>query len=88
MWPGASDRRWGSTPATASWCGRWPTRAQAATAGVQRGDLVVSAGGRPVDSIDAFLAAVDGEGSLELVLVRGTAELTVTVEWPESAPVE
>jgi serine protease Do len=54
----------------------------AAAAGVQRGDLVVAAGGAAVDSIDALLTAVDGAGdSLELRVVRGADEITVTVEW-------
>jgi serine protease Do len=58
----------------------------AAAAGIQAGDLVIAAGGQPVASIDALLAAVDGVGdgaTLELGLLRGADERTVTVRWPE-----
>lgn len=57
----------------------------AAAAGVQRGDLIVAAGGQPVDSVDALLAAVDAvgdTGSLALGLVRATDELDVAVTFP------
>jgi len=56
----------------------------AASAGLQRGDLVVSAGGEPVTSIDALLAAVDGvgqDGTLSVTVVRGVAELDLTVRF-------
>ena len=56
----------------------------AAGAGVQRGDLIVAAGGDPVTSVDALLAAVDAGDTLALTLVRGAEEITVTVEWPPS----
>jgi len=57
----------------------------AAAAGLQRGDLIVRAGGQPVDSVDALLAAVDGvgsDGNLALGLVRGADELEVVVAFP------
>ncbi len=57
----------------------------AATAGLQRGDLIVRAAGQPVDSVDALLAAVDGigvAGPLALGLVRGADELEVVVTFP------
>jgi S1-C subfamily serine protease len=56
-----------------------------AAAGLQRGDLIVSAGGQPVDSMDALLTAVDGigdAGTLALGLVRGADELEVVVTFP------
>jgi serine protease Do len=55
----------------------------AANAGVERGDLIVSAGGRQLDRIDALYEALDGAretGSLVLTIVRGVEERTVTVE--------
>jgi serine protease Do len=56
----------------------------AAQAGIERGDLLVSAGGRELDRVDALYEALDGargEGSLELTVVRGTEERTITVEF-------
>jgi serine protease Do len=50
-------------------------------AGLERGDLIVSAGGRDIDGIDALYEALDAArsgGQLELVIVRGTDERTVT----------
>ncbi|MGH2759280.1 MAG: S1C family serine protease [Actinomycetota bacterium] len=50
--------------------------------GVRRGDLIVTAGGQAVQSADdlfaALEAAADG-GSIELKLLRGAEEVTVTV---------
>jgi S1-C subfamily serine protease len=55
----------------------------AARAGIERGDLIVSAGDRDVDGIDALYAALDavpaGGGALKITLVRGTEERTVPV---------
>lgn len=50
-------------------------------AGVERGDLVVAAAGRPVDGVDVLHAALDaaGDGPLALTLVRGVDELEVTI---------
>ena len=51
-------------------------------AGLERGDLMVAAGGRELDRMDALYEALDGagaEGRLELQIVRGTEERTVTV---------
>jgi S1-C subfamily serine protease len=51
-------------------------------AGVVRGDLLVSAGGRELTRVDALYEALDAarsEGKLDLVVVRGTEERTVTV---------
>jgi S1-C subfamily serine protease len=49
-------------------------------AGLERGDLIVAAGGRELDRVDALYEALDaarGEGRLELTIVRGTEERTV-----------
>jgi serine protease Do len=49
-------------------------------AGVQRGDLVVAAAGRPVEDVDALYAALDAAGAtLALTVVRGTEESELTV---------
>ena len=51
-------------------------------AGLARGDLIVAAGGREVDGIDALHAALDGLGegeALTLNVVRGDEEREVTV---------
>jgi serine protease Do len=58
----------------------------AAGAGIERGDLIVAAGGSDVDGVDALYAALDAVpaagGDLELTTVRGTDERTVTVTFP------
>lgn len=54
----------------------------AATAGITRGDLLVSAGGRDLTGVDVLYEALDtarAEGRLELTVVRGDEERTVTV---------
>jgi serine protease Do len=51
----------------------------AATAGVAEGDLIVSVGGRPIASADDLFDALGTDGALEIGLVRGAEELTVTV---------
>ena len=51
-------------------------------AGIRQGDLIVSAAGRAVsspDDLQAVLAEVGGEGSLDVGLVRGSDELQVSV---------
>ena len=51
-------------------------------AGIERGDLIVAAGGRELERVDALYEALDGaraDGKLELTVVRGTDERTVTV---------
>jgi S1-C subfamily serine protease len=54
----------------------------AAQAGIERGDLLASAGGRELDRVDALYEALDGaQGRLELTVVRGTEERTITVEF-------
>jgi S1-C subfamily serine protease len=58
----------------------------AAAAGVQVGDLVAGAAGQPVQEADDLHRAIDGAGTtLELLLVRGADELTVTVAFPAEA---
>jgi serine protease Do len=55
----------------------------AAAAGVQQGDLIAAAGGSPTENVEALYTALDSVpaagGELELALVRGTEERSVTV---------
>jgi serine protease Do len=55
----------------------------AAAAGIERGDLIVAAGGREIDGADALYAVLDGVpaagGQLELTVVRGTDERSISV---------
>jgi serine protease Do len=51
-------------------------------AGLERGDLIVGAAGKEIDRMDVLYEAVDAAreaGTLELRIVRGTEERTVTV---------
>jgi serine protease Do len=50
-------------------------------AGISRGDLIVSAAGQPVASVDDLYGALDvaGTGDLELLVVRGTEEHVLAV---------
>jgi serine protease Do len=60
-------------------------------AGVERGDLIVSAGGEPVDAIDALYAALDrarAAEELELTIVRGTDEHKLTVSFRDTPATE
>jgi serine protease Do len=53
-------------------------------AGLERGDLIVQAAGRPLDRVDVLYEALDGAreaGRLELEIVRGTDERAITVEF-------
>jgi serine protease Do len=54
-------------------------------AGIERGDLLVTAGGRDLDGVDALYEALDAVspdgGTLDLTIVRGTEERTLTVEF-------
>jgi serine protease Do len=60
----------------------------AAGAGIERGDLLVSAGGRDLEGVDALYEALDAVppegGTLDLTIVRGTEERPVTVEFETS----
>lgn len=51
----------------------------AAAAGIAEGDLLVAVGGREITSADDLFDALAGEGALEITLVRGSEERTVTV---------
>jgi S1-C subfamily serine protease len=57
----------------------------AARAGVEKGDLIVAAGGTPTESVEALYTALDAVpaagGELELTVVRGTDERTVTASF-------
>jgi serine protease Do len=61
----------------------------AARAGIERGDLIVAAGGRELDGADALYAALDAVppagGDLELAIVRGTEERSITVSFEGAA---
>ncbi len=51
-------------------------------AGIERGDLIFAAGGNDIERIDGLYEALDGarsEGRLELGVLRGSDERTVTV---------
>ena len=53
-----------------------------AVAGLERGDLLVAAAGRPLMSVDdLFDALAAAEGELELTAVRGTGERTVVARF-------
>lgn len=57
----------------------------AAQAGIERGDLLVLVAGQPLDRVEVLYEALDGAraaGTLELTVVRGTDERTVTVSFP------
>jgi serine protease Do len=51
----------------------------AAAAGIAEGDLIVAVGGRSIASADDLFDALGTDGALEIGLVRGAEELTVTV---------
>jgi serine protease Do len=54
----------------------------AARAGLERGDLLALAAGRPIDSVDALYDVLDevgGDRALELTIVRGTEERELSV---------
>jgi serine protease Do len=53
-------------------------------AGLQRGDLIVAAAGKPIERIDALYEALDGvtsDGRLELAVVRALEERTLSVSF-------
>ncbi len=53
-------------------------------AGIERGDLIVAAGGREIERIDGLYEALDAaraDGQLELSVLRGNDERTVTVSF-------
>ena len=60
-------------------------------AGLQRGDLIVAAGERSVEGVDALYAALDEVepgGTLALAVVRGTDERELTVSFADASGVE
>jgi serine protease Do len=54
-------------------------------AGIERGDLIVAAGGNAIDGVDALYSVLDGlppsGGVLELTVVRGTEERAVSASF-------
>lgn len=59
-------------------------------AGLERGDLLVALGGKPLEHIDDLYAALDetGADSLELTVLRGSEERTVTITFAADADAE
>jgi serine protease Do len=60
----------------------------AAAAGIEPGDLLVAAAGRPLTGVDELYEALDAaglDGTLDLRAVRGEAERTATVRFGASA---
>jgi serine protease Do len=58
-------------------------------AGIRRGDLIVSVDGQPVTSVEELAAGLTtaGEtGNVDLVVVRGVDELSIAVNFEETAP--
>lgn len=57
----------------------------AARAGIERGDLLVKAGDRDLDGVDALYESLDAVpeagGTIDLLIVRGTDERPITVEF-------
>ena len=51
----------------------------AAKAGIVEGDLLVAVGGTPITSADDLFEALAGDGPLEITIVRGSDERSVTV---------
>jgi serine protease Do len=61
----------------------------AAAARIAEGDLLVGAAGKPIDDVDAIHEILRDAGfPLEVTLVRGTEERTVTVQAPATDPGE
>ncbi|HVC68991.1 MAG TPA: trypsin-like peptidase domain-containing protein [Acidimicrobiales bacterium] len=65
----------------------------AATSGIRQGDLVVAVAGTPVASVDELAGALEGAGpaaAVELAVVRGADELTVSVRLssPDVSPAD
>ena len=63
----------------------------AARAGLNEGDLIVGAGGRPVETIDDLHGALDqmtssGRAVLEVTVLTGDAEHTATLSWVATTP--
>jgi serine protease Do len=59
----------------------------AAGAGIERGDLIVAAGGEQLDGVESLYSALDAVppagGELELTLVRGSDERSVTASFAQ-----
>ena len=72
---GGCGRRSACPRARACSCTRSNRRSPAAAAGLQRGDLIVAAQGRPLHGYDDLFDALEaGAGELALSIVRGTEE--------------
>ncbi|MGH9169733.1 MAG: S1C family serine protease [Acidimicrobiales bacterium] len=53
----------------------------AEAAGLRQGDVLVTANGQALTSVDALYEALDGEGDLELTVVRATEQVEVVVHF-------
>jgi serine protease Do len=53
----------------------------AGKAGLQRGDLLVGANGKPLTSVDALFDALEAAKEIEVDLVRGTEERSVSIHF-------
>jgi serine protease Do len=62
----------------------------AARAGLERGDLLIAANGQPIERVDDLYKALDDASAdtLELTVLRGTEERTVTVSFAGDAEAE
>jgi serine protease Do len=59
----------------------------AATAGIKQGDLIVAVAGAPVDGVDDLAQALAAAGdTVEVAVVRGVEDVTVTVTLAPPAP--
>jgi serine protease Do len=59
----------------------------ASRAGLAKGDLIVVAGGRPVEGADdLFEALAAAEGAIQLIILRGTDERSVDVQFGAGQP--
>ena len=71
--------RWACRSGTGSWCARWRRTPPPPRPGSRRATCSSRSRARPITSADDLFEALAGDGALEITLVRGTEERTVTV---------